>query len=203
MKLTIIGASGHGKVVADIAKLNGYDSIEFLDDNSTTLKCGSYPIVGPTKLAERLDNDLFIAIGNPKVRKALAENLKGKSFPVLIHPDAVIAEDVTIGDGSVVMAGAVVNPYCTIGKFCIVNTCSSVDHDCVLENFVHVSVGSHVCGTVTICEGTWIGAGATVSNNVDICNWCMIGAGAVVIRDIKKQGVYIGVPVHLMNGDKQ
>ena len=194
MKLTIIGASGHGRVIADIAKLNGYDEIEFLDDNESITSCGKYPVVGNSAKAKEIKNDIFIGIGNAAIRKRLMERFEGKSFPTLIHPNAVIADDVTIGTGSVVMAGAVINSGSTIGKGVIVNTCSSIDHDCNVADYVHVSVGSHLCGTVNVGESTWIGAGATVSNNLNVCSNCMIGAGAVVIKDIIENGTYVGVP---------
>lgn len=194
MKLTIIGASGHGRVIADIAKLNGYDDIEFLDDNEELTQCGKYPVVGKSSNAVDIQNDLVIGIGNATIRKHLMEHLEGKSFPTLIHPNAVVADDVTIGKGTIVMAGAVINPGVVIGKGVIVNTCSSIDHDCNVANYVHVSVGSHLCGTVNVGESTWIGAGATVSNNLNVCSNCTIGAGAVIIKDIIESGTYVGVP---------
>lgn len=195
MKLTIIGASGHGKVVADIAKLRGYDEIEFLDDDENLTQCGCYPVVGKTDKALEIDNDVFIGIGNASIRKRFQEQLRNKSLVTLIHPDAVIADDVNIGIGTVIMAGAVINSGAKIGKCVIINTCSSVDHDCVVDDFAHVAVGAHLCGTVNVGETTWIGAGATVSNNINICGNCMVGAGAVVIKDIEEEGTYIGVPV--------
>lgn len=198
MKLTIIGASGHGRVIADIAKLNGYDEIEFLDDNEELKLCGRYSVVGKSELAVDVRNDIFIGIGNARIRKMFMEQLDGKSLVTLIHPNAVIADDVVIGKGSVVMAGAVINSGAVIGKGCIVNTCSSIDHDCLIADLVHVSVGAHLCGTVTVGETTWIGAGATVSNNVTICSGCMIGAGTVVVKDIKERGTYIGVPARVI-----
>ncbi len=197
MKLTIIGASGHGKVVADIARLNGYDVIEFLDDDPNKTSCGQYPIVGKTDTD--IDGDLFVAIGSSEIRKRLSN---GKKLVSLIHPNSVIAEGVKIGEGTVIMAGAVVNPGTTIGNGCIVNTCSSVDHDCVLGNYVHIAVGAHLCGTVTVGDETWIGAGATINNNIAICNKCLIGSGAVVINHIDKSGTYIGIPAKRIKEDE-
>lgn len=194
MKLIIIGASGHGRVVADIAKKCGYDEIVFLDNNPNLSTCAGYPVLGTDAMVSKLEGDLFIAVGNGQVRKKLMKREGDRHFPVLIHPNAVVADDVEIGCGSVVMAGSVINPGSKIGKGTIINTCASVDHDCILGDFVHVSVGAHVAGTVTIGENTWIGAGATVSNNVNICGTCMIGAGAVVIKDIDESGTYVGVP---------
>ena len=197
MKLTIIGASGHGKVVADIAKLNGYDEIEFLDDNETLKFCGRYPVVGKSNLASILKNDVFVAIGNSQVRRKIMEQLTVQNIPILIHPDAIVAEDVKIGDGTAIMAGTVINSGTVIGKGCIVNTCSSVDHDCEIGDYVHIAVGAHLCGTVKVGNATWIGAGATISNNIMINSSCTIGIGAVVIKNLEEEGTYIGVPAKL------
>ena len=194
-QLAIIGAGGHGKVIADIAALNGYEEIVFLDDNKSITECAGYPVIGECMDAKGLTADIIIGIGNAGLRKQIHASLGEKKIVTLIHPDAVVAKGTIIGEGSVVMAGAVINPGVRIGKGCIVNTCSSIDHDCNVGDFVHIAVGSHLCGMVTVGERTWIGAGATVSNNVSVCCNCVIGAGAVVVRDIRKQGTYIGVPV--------
>lgn len=194
-RLVIIGASGHGKVIADIARKNGYKEIVFLDDDESVHECGGYPVIGKSSEAGTIDADIIIGIGNAGVRKTIQESVDKNKIVTLIHPDAVVAEDVVMGAGTVVMAGAVINPGTHIGKCCIINTCSSVDHDCKVGDYVHISVGSHLCGTVSVGNETWIGAGATVSNNVNICSDCMIGAGAVVIKDIKESGTYVGVPV--------
>jgi sugar O-acyltransferase, sialic acid O-acetyltransferase NeuD family len=193
-KLIIIGASGHGKVVADIAEKNRYEKIEFLDDDEKLQSCGKYPVLGKSKNIKEYEGDVIVAIGNAKIRQKIQGSIESHRLITLIHPDAVISDDVEIGIGSVVMAGAVINPGTVIGKGCIINTSSSIDHDCKLQDYVHISIGSHVAGTVEIGNCSWIGAGATVSNNVKICSNCVIGAGAVVVRDIKKAGIYIGIP---------
>ena len=196
-KLIIIGASGHGKVVADIAALNGYNDIVFLDNDSSLSSCAGFPVLGPDTMTAELDGDVFVAVGNAKTRQKLMERDAGRTFPILIHPKAVVPKDIEIGAGSVAMAGAVINPGAQIGKGCIINTSSSVDHDCIVEDFCHVSVGAHLSGTVVVGTGTWIGAGATVINNVNICGGCTIGAGAVVIKDINEPGTYVGVPARM------
>lgn len=195
MKLTIIGASGHGKVVADIARLNGYSGIVFLDDDESVKECAGYPVIG--KSTEAPEGEVFVAVGNAAIRKQIMERYDERLMPVLIHPSAVIASDVKIEKGTVVMAGAVINPGTKIGRGVIVNTTSSIDHDCAVGDYVHISVGAHLCGTVHIGNSTWIGAGATISNNINICESCMIGAGAVVIKDIEVPGTYVGVPAVL------
>lgn len=199
-KIVIIGASGHGKVVADIAKKNGYDKIVFLDDKKEIIECSGYPVVGNCNAVKKYkDFDFVIAIGNSEIRQKIYNNLviNGIRIVTLIHPNAVIGKGVTIDCGTVIMAGVVINSDTSIGVGCIINTCSSIDHDCRIGNFVHVSVGSHISGTVHVDERTWIGAGATIVNNVNITSNCMIGAGAVVISDINKSGTYIGVPARM------
>lgn len=191
-RLVIIGASGHGKVIADIAVKNGYEDIVFLDDDENVKECAGFPVIGKTGEAKEMDGDKIVAIGNPKVRERIQKEISG--VITLIHPNAVISRRVEIGEGSVIMAGAVINSDVVIGEGCIINTGASVDHDCRVGDFVHISVGSHVAGTCCIGERSWVGAGAVVSNNVNICSDCMIGAGAILIKDIKKSGTYIGVP---------
>ena len=193
-RLAIIGASGHGQVIAEIARRIGYCEIVFFDDDESIHECGGYPVIGKSSEAGTIDADVIVGIGNADIRKRIQESIPELKLATLIHPDAVIAEDVEIGVGTVVMAGAVINPGTHIGKGCIINTCSSVDHDCIVDDFVHVAVGSHLCGTVNVGAGTWIGAGVTVSNNVFICPDCMIGAGAVIVNDIWESGTYVGVP---------
>lgn len=201
-KLIIIGASGHGKVVADIAKLCGYNDIIFLDDYSNDRICAGYPIKGSTADVHLYsDYDFFVAIGDSQVRERMLDMLLSSGFNVatLIHPNSVVSSSSYIGFGSVVMAGAVVNPFATVGKGCIVNTCSSIDHDCIIDDYVHISVGAHLCGTVKVGKNTWIGTGAVVVNDIEIAENSMIGAGAVVVSDLSESGTYIGVPAKKLN----
>ncbi|MBR4194903.1 MAG: acetyltransferase [Oscillospiraceae bacterium] len=197
MKLSVIGASGHGKVVADIARLLGYNEIVFYDDNPSLTECGGWPVVGSTNCLEPGDTAVFVAIGNPEHRSRFMKRFRDAEMPVLVHPNAIVAADVCLGRGSVVMAGAVINPGSRAGEGVIVNTCASVDHDCVLGDYVHVAVGAHLCGLIHVGEKTWIGAGAIISNGISVCQNCMIGAGAIVIRDLSAPGTYIGIPAKL------
>ena len=193
-KIVIIGASGHGKVAADIALKCGYTDIVVIDDNISIKTCGRHSVVGSNDRVEDINGDVIVAIGNSAARRRIQESIEEERLAVLIHPDAVVAEDVTIGSGTVVMAGTVINPGSMIGRGCIINTCASVDHDCKLGDYVHVAVGAHLAGSVEVGDETWIGAGATVSNNIEICGRCMIGAGAVVVKDIEEAATYLGVP---------
>lgn len=199
-KLLIIGASGHGKVVADIAlKMNRWQSIVFLDDNKGIQTLMGLAVIGSSDdVVTHIDEyEVFVAIGNNTTRQRIHEMLEqfGASIPVLIHPNAVIGSQVDIGIGTAVMAGAIINCSTKIGKGCIINTGSTIDHDNFIEDFVHISPGSHLAGTVKVGKGTWLGIGSVVSNNINIVSKCKIGAGAVVVKDISESGTYVGVPV--------
>ena len=198
-KLLIIGASGQGKVLADIAlKMNKWKSISFLDDDENIKISMGLEVIGKSTDAFKYKDevDIFIAIGNNETRERIQEKLieEGLSIPTLIHPNAIIGNDVEIGIGSVVMAGVVINTSTKIGKGCIINTSSSIDHDNTIEDYVHISPGVKIAGAVKVCKRTWLGIGSIVINNITICNNCKVGAGAVVIKDITEPGTYVGIP---------
>lgn len=198
-KLLIIGASGHGKVVADIAlKMNRWQSISFLDDNKNLKFSLGFKVIGKSNEAIRHINDfdIFVGIGNNAIRKKIQETLEveGARIPTLIHPNATIGEQVEVGSGTAVMAGVVINCCSQIGKGCIINTGATIDHDTLLEDFVHISPGAHLAGRVKIGQGAWVGIGSVVSNNIKINSNCIVGAGSVVVRDIIETGTYVGVP---------
>ena len=191
-KLIIIGAGGHGRVVADIAR-QCYEQIVFLDDNP------KLSAIGPVSdYVNYLDRDFFVAIGNNEIREEITKKLKGAKIISLVHKNAVVANDVIIGEGTVVAAGAVINPGTVIGNGCIINTCSSVDHDCKVGDFSHTSVGAHLAGTIKVGKHVLVGAGAIIKNNIEICNNIIIGVGAAVIKNIEKSGIYVGVPARLI-----
>ena len=195
-KLMIIGAGGHGSVVADAAAKSGYTQIAFLDDGENTA-CLGYPVVGKTSDAVNYkDFDFFVAIGNAKTREKVMNRLTDEGLNVVnvIHPSAIVAKGVTLGKGILLCVGSIVNPNATIGDGVIINTLASVDHDNVIEKFSHISVGAHLAGEVKIGAYTWVGIGATVSNKITICSDCLIGAGAVVVKDITEKGTYVGMP---------
>ena len=201
--LIIIGASGHGKVVADIAmKMNKWKNIAFLDDNPSLKTSLGLEVVGSSKHIDIYikDWDIFVAIGHNETREKIQKILEAKkaTIPLLIHPNAVIGQEVSMAAGTVVMAGAVVNSSTQISKGCIINTSSSIDHDNLIEGFVHISPGAHLAGTVKVGHGSWVGIGSVISNNIEIVRGCIIGAGAVVTKDIKQSGIYVGIPAKKM-----
>lgn len=194
-RLIIVGAGGHGKVIADNAVKNGYTDICFVDDHAVGV-CMGFPIIGTGEVLAELNDgktDFVIGIGNNAVRKKISEKYD-INWITLIHPSAQIAMNVSIGKGTVVMANVVINVCTTIGEHCIINTSAVVEHDNVVGDYVHISPGAKLSGTVTVGKHTWIGTGASIINNVDICDSCIIGAGTVVVKGIKESGTYVGVP---------
>ncbi len=196
-EVIIIGASGHGKVVADIVLKSNDRIIGFLDDNENIKEFIGYRVLGKTSDYIYYPNVKFVvAIGNSNVRERLANLMKDKvSFYTGIHPSSQISSlNVTIGEGTVVMANAVINSGATIGKHCIINTGAVVEHDNIIGDFTHVSVGTKLGGSVEIGKSCWLGIGATISNNIRIASNSFIGAGAVVVKDIIDSGLYVGIP---------
>lgn len=187
----LFGASGHGKVVADIADASGIEIKAFIDHDISKTECYGLPVLKtvPDKIGH-----LVIAIGNNKIRKKIAEETNCKNFISLIHPKTIISRSVKIETGTVVMGGVVINADTTIGKHCIINTNASVDHDCMIEDFVHISPNSALAGGVKVGEGSQIGIGASVIQGIKIGKWCVIGAGAVIIADIPDYSVVVGNP---------
>ncbi len=198
-KLLIIGSGGHGRVIADIAmQLKRWKEIAFLDDDENIKSSMGFRVIGKSYEALNFiqEYDLFVAIGNRVIREKMHQKIKAEGciMPTLVHPSAIIGTQVQIGEGTVIMAGVVINCCSKIGDGCILNTAASIDHDCIIDDYVHISPGAKVAGTVSIGRGTWIGIGAIVSNNIGISKNVVVGAGAVVIKNIQAPGVYIGVP---------
>ncbi|MYL30775.1 acetyltransferase [Halobacillus halophilus] len=199
-KLLIIGASGHGKVVADIAlRMKKWQTIAFLDDDHSIKSSMGLEVIGTSNDASSYLNecDFFVGVGNNETRQRIHESLNkaGANIPVLIHPHAIIGSQVDIGGGTVVMAGVIINCCTKISKGCIINTGATIDHDNYIREYVHISPGVNLAGSVVVGGKSWIGIGSSISNNVNITSECQVGAGSVVVKDITEPGVYVGVPV--------
>jgi sugar O-acyltransferase (sialic acid O-acetyltransferase NeuD family) len=200
-RLVILGAGGHGRVVADAAELAGvWSEIVFLDDRFGGLtRSGPWPVVGTLKDVARAcgqDDQLVCAIGVGRVRRELQERLQQQryTFANVVHPRATVSRHAQLGEGVVVFAGACINFGARLGDAVIVNTGATIDHDCVLEDGSHVCPGAHLAGDVKVGREAWIGIGASVRQGVSIGNAVTVGAGAAVVADVPDATLVVGVP---------
>lgn len=203
--LAIVGAGGHGRVVADCAGALGRDRIEFFDDKGVGIASGPWPVVGVVRdLFDRIGDydDVIVGIGDNRARLDLYRALAGRGATMapLIHPRATVSRHARIGAGSVVFAGAVVNFGAVVGQACIVNTGATVDHDACLADGVHISPGAHLGGAAVIGECSWIGIGATVREGVTVGRDVRVGAGAAVVAAAPDEGTLVGVPARPLRG---
>lgn len=204
-EIIIIGAGGHAKVIIDIIlqrKKNLNDNLVIkgiLDDTfkeNEEKKMFGIPIIGKINKILELPSDIYyiIAIGNNGIRKKIAQNYKKINYITLVHPRAIVAENVSLEVGTVVMAGSIVNSYTKIGKHCIINTASVIEHDNIIKDYVHISPGATLCGGIIVEEETWIGAGSIIIQGLKIGKKVIIGAGAVTIKDVEDFSTIIGIP---------
>jgi len=200
--IAILGASGHGKVVAEIAELCGFDSIIFFDDNNAIKSLESWKVIGDTEnlLSHVSSFDAcFVAIGDNNVRVKKTELLKNNNANIvsLIHPNACVSEYSLIKKGTVVMANASINPYASIGESCIVNTSSTIEHDCLIGSGVHISPNTALAGGVRVGDKTLVGIGSSIRQNIEIGDNVIIGTGSVVINNMPDNVVAFGVPAKI------
>ncbi len=199
-KLAILGASGHGKVIADIAESSGWDEVVLFDDAWPELmRNGSWEIQGDGQtLCDNIGtfNGVFVAIGNNEIREKKVKWLTERSAPLvsLVHPTAVVSRHAEFGVATVIMPSAVLNAGAKVGDGVILNTGSIVDHDCSLEDFTHISPGATLCGGVTVGRGAWIGANTVIREGIVIGENALLGAGSVVVKNISFGQTVFGCP---------
>ncbi|MBK5275235.1 MAG: acetyltransferase [Desulfuromonadales bacterium] len=201
-KIFVFGASGHAKVVIDIIERERRFDIVFLVDDDPSLKgtdfYGYRVIGGKSELVSSRKQIVggIVAIGNNRARMNVAAWLieNGFSLVTTIHPSAQIGRGTHVGNGSVVMAGAVINSDASIGANTIINTRASIDHDCKIGNEVHVAPGATLCGSVTVGDETFVCAGATIIPNLIVGKNVIVGAGSTVISDVPEGITVVGNP---------
>jgi len=201
--IIIIGGGGHSKVLISIIKKINIYNIHGYIDSVDKGKILNVKYLGDDLLAESLYRDgiklAILGVGQIKdanARKKIVKHYSsfGFSFPIIISPHSIVNEDVDIGNGTVIIDGAVINSGSNIGKYSIINTSASVDHDCRVGNFTHIAPGVTLSGGVEIGNECLIGTGVSITQYVRIPNKTIIGAGSVVTKDIQESGVYVGVP---------
>ncbi|HVS71832.1 MAG TPA: acetyltransferase [Phycisphaerae bacterium] len=204
MAVVVYGAGGQARVLLELMDRAGICPLAGLVDDNPALtgaKIDGLPVLGTV---EKLTGYIrvyrihraVIAMGDNSLRKKFAEHARslGLRLPVLIHPNAYVSPTAQLGEGTVVMAGAVVSAHCKVGELCIINTRACLDHDCELGDCVHVAPGATLTGNVTVGNETLIGAGSTILPGLIVGDQSIVGAGATVIRDVPSNNTVVGCP---------
>jgi sugar O-acyltransferase (sialic acid O-acetyltransferase NeuD family) len=198
----VLGAGGHARVVLDLLAARGVDVVGFVaaDDQPDQVlghaRLGTDDVLLDYDVERvRLANGLG-STGSADGRQRLFDRWKdrGFRFEVLVHPAATVSAGASLGAGTQVMAGAVVQVGTRTGENVIVNTHASIDHDCTIESHVHVAPGATLSGDVRIGAGAHVGAGAVILQGVSVGSRAIVGAGAVVIEDVPDHATVVGVP---------
>jgi sugar O-acyltransferase (sialic acid O-acetyltransferase NeuD family) len=202
-KLAIVGASGHGKVIADIAEQLGY-TVNFYDDAYPSKILIEHWLIHGTcadlialKNTNTSDNhDVVVAIGNNEIRQQKIQLLQHNSFNLitLIHPTAIISQYAEIAPGTVIFAGAIINAFANVGVGCIINTSAVVEHDCSIDDFSHICPNVALAGGVSVGAKSWVGIGSQVRQLITIGDNCLIGAGSTVVKNIPNKVTVFGSP---------
>ncbi len=208
MRVLIIGAGGHGQVVADIlltASRHGSDDVPcgYLDHNKGLWSTAVHDlrVLGSIDECARFPHDaVIVGVGENATRRRLFERLSRslERFAIARHPSAVLSSNCTIGHGSVIAPGVIVNTGASIGANVILNTGCSVDHHNVIGDHAHIAPGVRLGGDVKVGQGALVGIGAVVLPGRRIGAWSIVGAGAVVTEDVPEGVVVVGSPARAL-----
>lgn len=206
--IIMLGAGGIAIVAAEIAALMGLHVVGFLDDRAErhgTMFCGA-PVLGPFRMLPELRRSVtsaVVAFGHCSERLQVADAVRSLGFeqPALVHPSAVISRTASVGEGSIIMPGVVINAGARVGRNTIVNTAASIDHECVIEEGVHIAPGVRLSGLVTIGRMSWIGVGSVIRESVHIGSNALVGAGTLVLKNVPDDVVAYGSPARVIRGN--
>jgi sugar O-acyltransferase (sialic acid O-acetyltransferase NeuD family) len=202
MQYYVYGAGGHAHVVIDVLRNQGITVRGIFDDypaNRHPLHKGVQPgirITGPLEFPH-LDAPVILCVGRNGERAELV-HLLNATYGIARHSTAIVAESATIGEGTVILHGSIIQPNSRIGRHVLVNTAASIDHDNIIGDFAHISPHVTLCGHVEVGEGTHVGAGAIVIPKTKIGKWSTVGAGAVVLHDVPDHVTVVGNPARIL-----
>ncbi|MEM9508121.1 MAG: acetyltransferase [Cyanobacteria bacterium P01_E01_bin.35] len=195
-RVVIVGSGGHAQVVASTVIANGHQIMGFYDDDEQKWgkRIFDIPVIGSIdQLMSSNDFDYgIIGIGDNELRKHIASKLD-LDWITVVHPFSWIHPDVTLGVGTVICAGAIVQPGADIGSHVIINTKSSVDHHCKVGDYAHLAA-SHLAGGASVEEGVFMALSSTVLPGIKVGSWATVGAGAVVTKDVLSNTIVAGSP---------
>lgn len=202
--LLVIGAGGHAKSVLDLVlSLGRYGEIIFATNREGDAPIPGFELVDERQLSPRTIRERFdavaVAVGDNRARLGKVRSLSaaGVSLPALVHPRAHVSRLASLGEGTVVMAGAVVNAFASVGVGCIVNTCAVVEHECEVADGAHLSPGAVVAGGSSVGEGAWLCANAGMADHVSLPAWSTLAGGSFLRASVEEAGLYAGVPAAL------
>lgn len=211
MRVIVIGAGGHARVVLDILDhLPGVEVFGLVDDDPArrdSLVHGR-PVIGDSGILCRLAGEgvdaAVVAVGDNQRRERLCGLARASGIPLLdaaCHFSAVVSRHASLGAGTVVMPNAVVNAGARVGTGAVINTAAVVEHDCEVGDFSHIAPGARLGGAVRVGRGALVGIGATALPGVRIGDGATVGAATLVRGDIPAGAVACGVPARLQGGD--
>jgi sugar O-acyltransferase (sialic acid O-acetyltransferase NeuD family) len=198
--VTVLGAGGHGKVVIATLQDAGIEIDAVYDDDPVkhgTLVLGIRVKGNLMEFAARASRRAIIAIGANATRQQVAARFAGTEWITAIHPRAYVHQSAITGAGTVILAGAVIQPGATLGEHVIVNTAATIDHDCFVGDFAHLAPGSHLAGEARVHSGALLGIGAVVAPGRQVGEWAIVGAGAAVVHEIPAHCTAVGVPAQI------
>ena len=195
----VVGAGGHARVVVSTLRAAREPVAAVFDDDPQLWdkRLLGVPIYGPIDKLSELEGQAVIGIGDASIRQTIVNKLQIE-WATVIHPHSFVDPAVPLGEGSVIFAGAVIQPKARIGAHAVVNTSATVDHNCIVEDFVQIAPGANLCGNVSIGTGTFVGANAVIIENLKIGCWSTVGAGAVVTKNLPDKVVAVGCPAKII-----
>jgi sugar O-acyltransferase (sialic acid O-acetyltransferase NeuD family) len=212
--IAVVGSSGHAKVVVDIIEKQGIYAIAgFIDMNrSVGEKTLNYDVLGkeedlPKLISSHHLHGIIIAIGDNFIRSQVVNKIKHMCpdicFVTAVHPLSCIAKTASLGQGTVAMAGSIVNPSCKVGEFCILNTNSALDHDSKMDDFSSLAPNVTTGGNCEIGHASAVGIGATLIHGITVGEHSIVGAGSTVLKDVEPYCISFGTPAITIRSRQQ
>jgi sugar O-acyltransferase (sialic acid O-acetyltransferase NeuD family) len=201
VRLLVVGAGGHAKVVIDAAVALGHTIAAVIGSPGGVSELMGFPVVIDAEAAHAEADAFVVAIGDNRARAEAFATWAATGLPAatIVHPSVVVGSDVELGAGTFVAAGVVINTGARVGDDVILNTGCVVDHDVVIGDHAHVGPRAGLCGAARLGEGVLLGVGASIIPMAAVGDWSVVGAGAAVTEDLPPDSVCVGVPARVVH----